>query len=337
MDIDIVIEGTIDDKQTPVTERHFIFRRDNNRVEWLGELIELDDNGKIDLSKSHVIKTFMTGDTFANLSGLLRTRPLGVTMSSNDEFYKNQLATRLDSPIDGGPLWGKMWGSNHKNIADLLINSTQVQLRKGKESINGILCYAIEAPTEYGKVTVWIAPEKGYNAVKWSIQKKPGDLFNEKPISSGSWIATFVVDDLQKIGNVFVTSGGQLTLKIDYDDEYEINKKISTYKYTVSNIQLKPDFESLGAFKLDFPEGTPVQIIESPGIRYEWHNGKAVSVKDNVSQKEPLAGTDTKEDAPETEREVQSESGPFLTVLLIPIGLVIIGIIGWSAFRRFRY
>ncbi|MGB2809555.1 MAG: hypothetical protein WBC22_17565, partial [Sedimentisphaerales bacterium] len=66
MDIDIVLEGQIDDKQTPITERHFIFRRDNNRAEWLGELIELDDNGKIDLTKSHVIKTFMTGDTFAN-------------------------------------------------------------------------------------------------------------------------------------------------------------------------------------------------------------------------------------------------------------------------------
>ncbi|MHC4312728.1 MAG: hypothetical protein ACYSW3_09725 [Planctomycetota bacterium] len=276
MDIDIVFGGKIDDKKTPITERHFIFRRDNNRAEWLGELIELDDKGKIDLTKSHVIKTFMTGDTFANLSGLLRTRPLGITMTNDDEFYKNQLATRLDSPIDGGPLWGKMWGSNHKNIADLLINSTQVQLRKGKESINGILCYAIEAPTEYGKVTVWIAPEKGYNAVKWSIQKKPGDLFDEKPISSDSWIATFVVDDLQKIGNVFVTSGGQMTLKIDFGDEYERDKKRSTYKYTVRNIQLKPDFESLGAFKLDFPEGTPVQIIESPGIRYVWQNGKAV-------------------------------------------------------------
>ena len=76
---------------------------------------------------------------------------------------------------------------------------------------------------------------------------------------------------------------------------------------------------------------------------FRWKNGKPVADaeatdnKDNVSQKELPAVADTKADTPKTERELLSESGPSLTVLLIPIGLVIIGVIGWLAFRRLRY
>jgi len=43
-----------------------------------------------------------------------------------------------------------------------------------------------------------------------------------------------------------------------------------------TNIDLNPDFEAIGAFVPDFPEGTRVYLEDAPGIRYIWQNGKLV-------------------------------------------------------------
>ena len=275
----VVIEssGDIDGQMIPsISERTFTFRRDHERAEWLGKILEKDVNNVVDLDKCHVIKTIMDGNSFARLSSGLDRPPIGAFINRDKEFYRTFLNRLLCHPINGGPLWGRMFGSNYKNVADLLIESGNVQLHKNRENINGSVCYVVEAITRYGKVTAWIAPEKGYNALKWSIQKEPGDLFNDGPVTVSSWLAEFVADDLQKVGDFWVTKVGRMTFSIRYNDEYPIKTKITKHKYKVSDIQIGPDFEALEAFKIDFPDGTPVQIKQAPGVRYVWQNGKPV-------------------------------------------------------------
>jgi len=135
----------------------------------------------------------------------------------------------------------------------------------------------LEATTEHGKVTAWIAPDKGYSALKWSIHKTGDDLFNDRPISSKSWLAVFDAVELQKVGDVFVTKDGNFTLTIKGTDG---TTRVASYKYETSDIQLNPDFDILGAFKIDLPDGTRVYMKEYPGIHYIWENGKIVPADD---------------------------------------------------------
>jgi hypothetical protein len=39
---------------------------------------------------------------------------------------------------------------------------------------------------------------------------------------------------------------------------------------------LYPDFDALGAFKINLPNGTRVFVEESPGVRYVWQDGEIV-------------------------------------------------------------
>jgi hypothetical protein len=284
MKVVIQASGEIDGQRIPsITEKTFTFRRDHERAEWLGKKLEMDDNNKVDLDKCHVIKTIMNGDAFARLTSGLDRPPIGAFINRDKEFYSSQLTKMLCEPTTGGPLWGRIWGSNQKNIADLLIESGNVHLHEKRENLKGTLCYVVESITRYGKVIAWIAPEKGYTALKWSIQKGLSDLFNDGPLNVNFWLAEFVTDDLQKVGDFWVTNVGCLTLRIEEDAN---NTNTTRYKYNVSDIQIDPDFEALGAFKLDFPDGTPVQIAEALGVRYIWQNGKIAPNVDAPTFKE---------------------------------------------------
>jgi hypothetical protein len=284
MKVVIQASGEIDGQRIPsITERTFTFRRDHERAEWLGKKLEMDDNNKVDLDKCHVIKTIMNGEAFARLTSGLDRPPIGAFINRDKKFYNSQLNGMLRDPTAGGPLWGRIWGSSQKNIADLLIESGNVHLHEKRENLNGTLCYVVESITRYGKVIAWIAPEKQYAALKWSIQKRPSDLFNDGPVNVNSWLAGFVADDLQKVGDFWVTNVGCLTLRIEEDAN---NTNTTRYKYNVSDIQIDPNFEALGAFKIDFPDGTPVKIAEVPGIRYIWQDGKIVPNVDAPTFKE---------------------------------------------------
>jgi len=284
MKIVIQSSGEIDGQRIPsISKRTFIFRRDHERAEWLGKKLEMDENNKVDLDKCHVIKTIMDGNAFARLTSGLDRPPVGAFINRDKEFYSRFLNRLLRHPINGGPLWGRIYGSGNKSVADLLSGAASLSIRENLEEVNGTVCYIVEAKTKYGKVTAWIAPEKGYNALRWSIHKASNDLFSEAPISeawegmrANSWLADFVVDDLQKIGDFWVTKSGCMAISISYNEDSRIKTRVTKYKYKVSDIQIDPDFEALEAFKIDFPDGTPVQIEQVPGVRYVWQNGKPV-------------------------------------------------------------
>lgn len=269
--IEIDVDANHPDKWFCPYEEYFVFRRDNNRVEWIGQHLIFDDHGNVDPNNSRVIKRIMTGELYANLVSSLKGPPRGVLITRD---YKEDQKNLLDNPEHGCPLFGRMFGSSHKSIAELLGQSANLRLRDGQENINGISCYVLEATTEHGKVTAWLAPDKDYSALKWSIHKTKtsGDLFDDGPLSSNSWLAVFDAVQLQKVSDVFVTTGGCLTHTINHPER----QSVSTYKYKVSEVQLNPDFAILGAFKVDLPDGTRVYTYEYTGIHYIWENGKIV-------------------------------------------------------------
>ena len=219
---------------------------------------------------SYVINEVMTGEDHLIVNGIVNKMPLLATISKD---YGERQKLLLDDPEYGGALGGKIYGNNHKSAAELLGESADLTLRNEQENIGGTPCYVLEATTEYGKVTAWIAAAKGYIALKWSIHKTSSNLFDDKPLSSDSWLAVFDSAEVQKVNGVFVTTGGCLTLTGSYTEGRSI---YLCYKYKISEIEINPDFETLGAFVFNLPDGTPVQITENPGIRYIWLNGEIV-------------------------------------------------------------
>jgi len=257
---------------------HFIFRCDHgtNRSEWVGRRVIFDEQGNIDLLNSRVIKHIITGELYANvLSTPLNASPRGVLMTRDYKAHQKDL---LDSAEYGGPLFGKIFGSNHKSVPELLWGATDLHVQDEQENINGVFCHVLEGTTKHGKVTAWIAPQKGYTALRWSIEKHPQHHFDKNSLSTKwpeieRWRVVFDSVDVQEVNDVFATTAGNLTLTIDFAK----GRRTSYYKYKASEVELNPDFDALGAFKIDLPDGTRVYMEEFPGIKYIWHDGKIVA------------------------------------------------------------
>jgi len=124
----------------------------------------------------------------------------------------------------------------------------------------------------------------------------------------------------------------------------------------IVHIDIDPNHAELQSFVLDVENGTRVRILEVPGIRYTWQDGKIVTdinecVIDEIdriteeimaegqvstglkaAKKIGAATADKQADTVEAQSDVLSESRPFPVLVLIPIGLLIIAFIAWRVF-----
>jgi hypothetical protein len=353
----------------------FVFRQDgqNNRAEWIGKLLIYDSNGEIDLQNSSFIKEISDGNMYVGLSGDHLKNTIDTRRIILQYNYKERLQELLENTSFGGPLFGKMFGSNYKSVADLLDESSDLHIRNKDENVNGVDCFVLEGTSKYGKVTAWIAPEKGYSAMKWVIEKDPHHLFDEAPISTKwpsmkSWQVMFNVKELHEIigedNMEFAPKLAHFTFVINFRDGTE---NVSHFEWKTSDIELKPDFEALEAFKIDFPDGIRVFIRDFPGVNYKWENGKPVTfvdkgfldvldneieqIKCKVKAKPTrmakgktevpceestlIADTqpETQTDIAKAQRGVLLESRPFSSLLLLVlIGLLIVTVITWMVF-----
>ncbi len=262
-----------------------IFRRGHDRAEWIGQRGIFDDTGNADKLDSEVIKRISTGKLFLSVPN---TSPLAAFPRAAVVWrdYKELLEVTLDSEdFGGGPLLGRIHGINHKGIAGLLGESNDLRLHDKQEILNGVSCYVLEGTTKYGKVTAWIAPEKGYNALKWVFECGRDNLFDDAPLSA-KWpelqsakevFECVEMEEVNDVNTVFVPKRARSTHTVKFANG---TKLCSQSEYTVSDIRLNPDFEALGAFKIDLPDGTRVFVMEHPGIRYVWQDGKIVPADD---------------------------------------------------------
>jgi len=193
--------------------------------------------------------------------------------------------------------------------------------------------------------------------------KYNGILFNKR----SEFFFELNVIEFQKINNVWFPAEASFQTENRY-----VDGRIVCYKthHKRTNIDPNPDFEAIAAFVPDFPEGTRVYIEEAPGINYTWQNGKLIADVDNfvIEQLDKAAqeimdeesvptklGSVSKTDAsddetdsipdtqPEThadiseaQRDILSQSHALPVIVLILIGLLIIGVVGWLVFSKLR-
>ena len=344
-----------------------IFRRDNNRAEWIGNDALLDSAGRVIDEDSLDFATIINDKLFLFAE---KHPKVGRFLGHIKRELDRERKLNLLHPDYGGFLEGKVPGVEElKTIAERLTESDDLHFA-GTESINDILCYIIEAKTIYGKFKVWIAPDKGYNALKYTVNKTGRDLFNRKPIEETKlkeWQLQVDSIKIQKIDDIYVPVEGQHTDRIIYKSGDQVT---STVKVKRSEIDLNPDLEALGAFNFNLPDGTVIHDFDFPGIRYKIFGGELVPDVDKAmieqinriteelvaedrvpaelatanrteaTPNEPATSIDTQPktqvDTVKTQQEVVAESGSLGTVLVILSGLLIIGVIGWVVFHRLK-
>ncbi|MGA2071125.1 MAG: hypothetical protein ABSG97_07220 [Sedimentisphaerales bacterium] len=257
----------------------FMYRRDGNNYAWIGKVLVFDVNWKLLDDSSLNIQDIFANGRYFTISPTQRgpnkiPRYAMITRDSNP-YYQQRLEELRGDETRGGPLFGRISVNNRYSIADLLCSDTNMSIRPDMEPIRGSLCYVLEGVTKYGHITAWIAPDKAYNALKWSVGKGPNDLVYDKPAGASveRGIYEFDLFDFQEVNGVMVPKNASYTTTVKISGA---GKNIGRYTYQVSHVSLNPDFKALGAFTPNVPEGTRVKLLEAPGVRYVWRNGRAV-------------------------------------------------------------
>lgn len=250
-------------------------RRDGNRCEWFGRCQfkgELDGD---DYSFNKQFKRMVGDDFFLYYTKLdSEEEPEDALMGSD---VKEKLFLLQAQEPDGGFLQGRMGGiGSAPKIVEVMGENDSLNLI-GQETLSGTSCFILEAKTKYGTFTVWIAPEKGYNALKYIVRKSGHDILRDdihiEDQGITEWVEVVDSIDVRKIDGVFVPISGKLTGKTKAGDEWESTTHVKAKR---SEIVLNPDFKALGAFKISFPEGTEVTHEDIPGLRFRWTKGKFV-------------------------------------------------------------
>ncbi len=247
-------------------------RRDGDRCEWFGRC---QFEGKLDGRPSSFNEEFR--DLVADDYYLCYSQP--DSGGKGDAFMGTDVKERLlnlqTQARDGGFLQGRTGGigsATHQAIAACDSNEMRYV---GRETLGGTLCHVVEAKTRYGTFTVWLAPGKGYNALKSVWRKSGRDILREniriEDQNITEWVETVDAVDVQKIDGIFLPVAGRLTQTAKWAGGEESEEHIVVQR---REIVLHPDFQALGAFRVVLPEGTEVRLADKSQRTFRWSNGK---------------------------------------------------------------
>ncbi|NLZ03575.1 MAG: hypothetical protein GXY19_00185 [Phycisphaerae bacterium] len=187
---------------------------------------------------------------------------------------------------------GHLSGCNNLTIPEVLREATSLRLRDAMESVDGHDTCVLEAATKYGKHSLWLDPDAGFNPRRITVQKEVGDLDGDRRLgtppprlpegveSAVPRIAVVKVEmtvesiEIANISGVFVPVAAEISTREQYEDGQFME---STSVVKRSAIDFTPDFETLRAFVLDVPDGTPVAYQDARsrmGVKYEWFEGR---------------------------------------------------------------
>ncbi len=218
---------------------------------------------------------------------------------------KERVAFKSTYDSAGGPMFLSLSSiSSEKSLCDLL-SSADVAL--SNEVLEGKACAVVAGETPFGNIKMWLSAEEGYAPLKYEVKKVPGKhlssdgktMFSPAPLKEdGDFFPTthtlFTVDNivLEKIGTYYVPVKGELLVRPEFEKGKDGGEQRTVIE--LSNIELEPDFEAMGAFKLEgVPDGTNVQIFEEDNrvsTDFVYRDGQVVP---RINQKALAAIEDT--------------------------------------------
>ena len=281
-----------------------------------------------------------------------------------------RFAGEEEIPYEGSGSFRGVLCGDIERIDSILRKSNSLSVRSDLDLVGSVECYVIDAVSRHGTYTIWLDPEHGYGIAKAIVRKGPEDLRWGRPRRDS------VDNSIEVLQNVRFECVNGIWFPMEFEwlstEESKDRTLSGCTQYKVTYLDANPDHNDLGSFrldKLDIQDGTRVKIPEAPGIRYVWQNGKIVADIDEYVIEEidkmseeimaegqassGLAAKKTKAvpndligtantqpkaqvDAIKARPEVVAESDPLSIVLVILIGFLTIGIIGWLVFRRIK-
>lgn len=206
---------------------------------------------------------------------------------------------------------------------EIMMGASDLSMQASMQDVDGHPCYVLESQGEYGRHKVWIDPEFGFQVRRAEASKNendfiaPGEPLNREPDDRHSASVPIIVRSefklrdvvIDKIGNHYVATSGKTETNLVRQGGTE---SYVTARIDCKNIELEPDFDALGAFRMEVPDHTQVILDWARGVRYEWMHGEAVPlvsdreiarINDLMADLDPAA--DSEEPDPET-REIET-------------------------------
>lgn len=328
----------------------------------------LDDNGIWVEEKSRSKKYLWRDKRYYQYYRGPRLEVNKLYISSDPKFAGDKEPPAAEIPYCGvGPFRGILI-RDAERIDSILRKSDSLSVRSALERVGSVDCYVIDAKSKHGTYAIWLDPEHGYGIAKAIVRKGPEDYIRGRPRSN------YIINPIDNYTDVTENVRFECVDGIWFPMEFELSSTTESKNETLSGctqykvvyLDVNPDHNALGSFRLDIQDGTRVKIAEAPGIRYTWQDGKiipdvdeyvieqidkmteeimtegevhsepATDKKTDISLDETATTGDAQADTAESQQEVLSESRPFPVLVLIPIGLLIIVVFGWAVFRRLK-
>ena len=161
-------------------------------------------------------------------------------------------------------------------------SSTRVSVRDEPETINGVDCHVLDVTSQYGRATLWLDPEHGYNVAQASSHFKGGDIHlagtNKRFGSSYKQDNYYKAISFELVDGVWFPTKGTM--------EYEGSDSRSWWAYNISdtfaNVKLNPDMNAaLSTAEADIPDGAVgayrgQHIPVGSSSPYVWQDGRMV-------------------------------------------------------------
>ncbi|MHC4168280.1 MAG: TlpA family protein disulfide reductase, partial [Planctomycetota bacterium] len=252
-----------------------IFRQDGERIDLTRSVLRTIDGEE---KPFKISRQMWDGTLF-----LLRSKSVKMekhnAYSTRDKSISNitRQVELKDSFVDG-----IFPGSAGKHYSSAMLEADHLVLRQKMEEVNGHQCYVVESRGKHGHWTVWIDPEAGYNLRKATIHVGERDSSQEKlspdaiviPTKSFDFVAQNI--EVKSIDGVWLPVAGTVEQRTVYGDD-----KVSRWQRVASrgNIIWNPDFDKMGAFEMDLPEGNRIRNHDVPDKQFVWFDGKPQSLE----------------------------------------------------------
>ena len=144
--------------------------------------------------------------------------------------------------------------------------ATKLALRNEPETIGGVECYVLDVGSRFGRGTLWLDPEHGYNIAQAYFNVRPGDIANGRvPAGRDSHLSLRDVR-FELVDGVWFPIRATTEWRLAAPECREIIVR----QHRLTDVKLNPDMDAVGAFSTaDIPNGA--ECIRRPSrAKFIW-------------------------------------------------------------------
>ena len=282
MESSSTVESNFEEKRQEMTR--YRYRRDGDRLDVDRSLYGLDAEGKALTVPKYRTRAMIDGEGHAIAYYGATTAPTEVLFTADGRKELGYTRAQLGS---AGALDGYL-ANDQVGLVELLRQAKDLRLHPSKETVQGVECYLLEASTDHGTYKVWLDPSHGYLPRKAIVQKRGGDVFDHKPLTETPLLeADFILSAVE----IQQVDGRLVPVACETEETWRLRDGRSQTMHTAhkrARIDFDPDFQAMGAFTPDIPNGTRVnyQDYTETGLAYQWMDGKLVPLVDDADIKD---------------------------------------------------